>query len=78
MLHLIFGELRLAPPPLPFVLERICYVSEVSHLFRECKRKFGKELGVQVWEAINLVFDALPLAACIDDKVTLRSSLTVA
>ena len=36
---------------------------------RECKKKFGKELGVQVWEAINLVFDALPLAACIDDKV---------
>ena len=36
---------------------------------RECKKKFGKELGVQVWEAINLVFDALPLAACIDNKV---------
>ena len=25
---------------------------------------------MQVWEAINLVFDALPLAACIDDKVS--------
>ena len=49
------------PAALAFTLELF--------LFRECKKKFGKELGVQVWEAINLVFDALPLAACIDNKV---------
>lgn len=36
--------------------------------------KFGDTLGKEVWDAINSVFDVLPLAAIIDDKVRSISS----
>jgi hypothetical protein len=37
---------------------------------RECLGKFGDKLGKDVWEAINSVFDVLPLAAIIDEQVS--------
>lgn len=40
-----------------------------DYFFRECLSKFGDTLGKEVWDAINSVFDVLPLAAVIDDKV---------
>lgn len=40
-------------------------------LSRECVTKFGDGAGKEVWDAINSVFDVLPLAAVIDDKVKL-------
>ncbi|XP_063376700.1 uncharacterized protein LOC134664060 [Cydia fagiglandana] len=35
----------------------------------ECLTKYGEVEGTRVWSAINNVFDALPLAAVVDDKV---------
>ena len=36
---------------------------------RECEDKFGQDWGQEVWKAINMCFDCMPLAAVIDDKV---------
>ena len=41
----------------------------ISKLHRECKTKFGNDLGLQIWEEINKVFDCMPLAALVDEKV---------
>lgn len=36
---------------------------------RECINKFGDRSGLDVWEAVNRVFDCMPLAGTIDGKV---------
>ncbi|XP_045541651.1 uncharacterized protein LOC106719231 [Papilio machaon] len=37
--------------------------------YTECTTKFGDVEGVKIWNAINNVFDVLPLAAVVDEKV---------
>ncbi|CAF0842718.1 unnamed protein product [Didymodactylos carnosus] len=44
-------------------------VQQMFSFYRECMTKFGDSLGKEVWEAINTVFDVLPLSAVIDDKI---------
>jgi Ca2+-binding EF-hand superfamily protein len=44
-------------------------VQQMFSFFKECIGKFGDTLGKEVWDAINSVFDVLPLAAVIDDKI---------
>jgi hypothetical protein len=36
---------------------------------RQCRARFGRELGEQVWETVNQVFDRLPLAGVIDNDI---------
>lgn len=32
--------------------------------------KFGDKIGLEVWDAVNKVFDCMPLAAIIDGRVS--------
>lgn len=36
-------------------------VQDMFQFHNECRRKFGPELGEQVWEEINRCFDAMPI-----------------
>lgn len=36
---------------------------------RECDQKFGTHYGPQVWNAANDIFDRMPIAAIVDNKV---------
>ena len=35
----------------------------------QCTLRFGEDLGNQIWEQVNQVFDRLPLAAVIDNEI---------
>ena len=58
----------------PTDVSRCCLLTRPLHCVsdlvgRECITKFGKVTGPEVWEAVNDCFDAMPLAAVIDNKV---------
>lgn len=57
----IVAYLMLAYCPFPLIRE--------IFLCSECLSKYGETEGAKIWNAINQVFDALPLAAVVDDKV---------
>lgn len=44
-------------------------VQEMFTFKSECVKKFGKAVGKQVWDAINQCFDAMPIAALVDEKI---------
>ncbi|CAH0700278.1 unnamed protein product [Spodoptera exigua] len=44
-------------------------IQKMFTFYNECLAKYGENEGQKVWNAINNVFDVLPLAAVIDDKV---------
>lgn len=45
-------------------------VQEAFTFKTECVDKFEEELGLELWEAANAAFDAMPIAAIIDKKVS--------
>ncbi|XP_013419289.1 uncharacterized protein LOC106179994 isoform X2 [Lingula anatina] len=44
-------------------------VQQMFQFKNECITKFGDNVGVQVWEAVNDCFDAMPVAATVDNKI---------
>lgn len=67
----LFAQKVLAPSK--FVLIRGNHeIRDIQKMFTfhsECLQKFGPVLGEEVWEAVNAVFDVLPLAAIVDNKI---------
>ncbi|CAH3155579.1 unnamed protein product [Pocillopora meandrina] len=67
----LFAQKVLAPSK--FVLIRGNHeIRDIQKMFTfhsECLQKFGPALGEEVWEAVNAVFDVLPLAAIVDNKI---------
>ncbi|KAJ0182165.1 hypothetical protein K1T71_002887 [Dendrolimus kikuchii] len=44
-------------------------IQKMFSFYNECVAKYGEAEGSRIWNAINSVFDVLPLAAVVDDKV---------
>ncbi|XP_068748492.1 uncharacterized protein [Montipora capricornis] len=67
----LFTQKLLAPSKF-FLIRGNHEIRGIQKMFtfhRECIQKFGDDLGEEVWNAINAIFDALPLAAIVDDKI---------
>jgi hypothetical protein len=41
-------------------------VQDMFQFHGECRRKFGLDLGEQIWEEINRCFDAMPICREVD------------
>ncbi|UJR35455.1 hypothetical protein I4U23_028211 [Adineta vaga] len=44
-------------------------VQDMFQFHSECRRKFGSDLGEQIWEEINRCFDAMPICALVDNRI---------
>ncbi|XP_067033041.1 uncharacterized protein [Acropora muricata] len=67
----LFAQKLLAPSKF-FLIRGNHEIRDIQKMFTfhgECVQKFGAALGEEVWNVINAVFDALPLAAIVDDKI---------
>ncbi|XP_039292325.1 serine/threonine-protein phosphatase PP2A catalytic subunit 1-like [Nilaparvata lugens] len=67
----LFSNKALCPQTI-FMVRGNHEVREVQRTFTfktECLKKFGKDQGVLVWEAVNRAFDNMPLAAVIDNQI---------
>ncbi|KAK7088081.1 uncharacterized protein [Littorina saxatilis] len=67
----LFAQKMLAPQKF-FLLRgnhELRSVQEMFHFKSECLEKFGDDIGLQVWDAVNDCFDVMPIAATVDDKV---------
>ncbi|PIK39736.1 Serine/threonine-protein phosphatase BSU1 [Apostichopus japonicus] len=67
----LFAQKILAPDKFTLIRgnHELRKVQEMFTFKSECVKKFGKTVGKQVWDAINTCFDAMPIAALVDDKI---------
>jgi hypothetical protein len=47
-------------------------VQDMFQFHGECRRKFGLDLGEQIWEEINRCFDAMPICK---KKISLNKNI---
>ncbi|KAL9982177.1 hypothetical protein ACROYT_G010988 [Oculina patagonica] len=67
----LFAQKILAPSKF-FLIRGNHEIRDIQKMFTfhsECIQKFGAELGEEVWGAVNAIFDVLPLAAIVDNKI---------
>ncbi|KAK7083894.1 hypothetical protein SK128_026880 [Halocaridina rubra] len=63
---------KLQAPQSFFLLRGNHELRDIQQMFtfhKECLKKFGDRLGMVVWNAINDVFDRMPIAAVVDKKI---------
>jgi hypothetical protein len=68
----VLFALKVVFPKQVFLLRGNHESSELNRVYGfldECRQRFPRGEGVRVWEAVNTVFNQLPVAALIDDKI---------
>jgi diadenosine tetraphosphatase ApaH/serine/threonine PP2A family protein phosphatase len=67
----LFAQKLLAPSKV-FLIRGNHELRTIQEMFQfrdECIEKFGDMVGQQIWESINDCFDAMPVAAVVDEKI---------
>jgi serine/threonine-protein phosphatase PP1 catalytic subunit len=44
-------------------------INRMYGFYEECRRRFDGKNGTKIWKEFGLVFDVLPAAACIDERI---------
>ena len=68
----VLFALKVYAPKQVFLLRGNHESAELNRVYGfldECKARFPRGEGARVWDAVNMVFNQLPVAALVDDKI---------